>query len=56
MQKLLLMSVLIATFAIPGWVRRTADGAEAFRRTTRCFLGFVGLYVFLLLYVYPRLS
>ncbi len=56
MQKLVLMSVLLATFAIPIHVRRGGIEVAAFRRVARAFLGFVAIYVLLLLYVYPRLS
>ncbi len=50
------MSVLIATFAIPAAVRRRDHGTDSFARVARAFLAFVGLYVLLLLYVYPRLN
>ena len=56
MQKLVLMSVLLATFAIPIRARRMPCVTAQFISVTRAFLGFVGLYVFLLLYVYPRLG
>jgi hypothetical protein len=54
-QKLLLMSVLLATFAVPAWSRRRDTGTDPFTRVARAFLAFTGLYVLALLYVYPRL-
>ncbi len=56
MQKLVLMSVLLATFFIPAFARRRGHARDAFPRVVRAFFAFVGVYVFLLLYVYPRLS
>ena len=56
MQKLLLMSVLIATFAVPVAVRRRGTTTDAFASIARPFLLFVAFYVFGLLYIYPRLS
>ncbi len=56
MQKLLLMSVLLATFVIPAVARRRGPARDAFPRVVRAFFAFVGAYVLLLLYVYPRLG
>ena len=56
MQKFVLMSVLIATFGIPAVVHRQRRTTDGFRAMVPPFTGFVALYVFLLLYVYPRLS
>jgi hypothetical protein len=55
-QKLVLMSVLLATFIIPAVARATGPAQDAFPRVLRGFLAFVGVYVLLLIYVYPRLS
>jgi hypothetical protein len=56
MQKLVLMSVLLATFAIPVWIRRSGDAGDPFRAVFRRTLAFVATYVILLIYVYPRLG
>lgn len=56
MQKLVLTSLLIATFAIPAALRRTQRAADGFRALVPPVTAFVALYVFLLLYVYPRFS
>ena len=48
------MSVLLATFAIPAVVARRPVHA-AYGRVLGQFFAFVGVYVFLLLFVYPRL-
>lgn len=50
------MSVLMATFAVPVWVRARGTGDEAFTRIARIFAPFVLLYILLLIYVFPRLS
>jgi hypothetical protein len=55
-QKLVLMSVLLATFVVPAVARRNGPARDAFPRLLRGFLAFVGVYVLLLLYVYPRLA
>jgi hypothetical protein len=55
-QKLLLTSVLLATFAIPAWIRRRGDAGDAFGAVLQRLIAFVAVYVLLLLYVYPRLA
>ncbi len=55
-QKLLLLSVIIATFAIPAALERRTGGRTAFGQLLRGFLVFAALYTAALLYVYPRLS
>ena len=55
MQKLVLMSVLLATFALPSLLHRSRHSTDGFRAMVPPFTGFVAVYVFLLLYVYPRL-
>jgi hypothetical protein len=54
-QKLVLMSVLIATFALPSVLHQRKRTVDGFRAMVPPFTAFVALYVFLLLYVYPRL-
>jgi hypothetical protein len=56
MQKLLLLSVVIATFAIPAWLERRTGGNTPFGTLLKAFLAFVAAYTIGLLYVYPRLS
>lgn len=56
MQKLVLTSLLIATFAIPAALRTNRRANDGFKAIVPPVTGFVALYVFLLLYVYPRLS
>lgn len=52
---LLLLSVIIATFAIP--VARTRrPGPATYAGVFKPVMLFVAFYVFLLLFVYPRLS
>lgn len=55
MQKLVLMSVLIATFALPALLHRRQGQGDGFRAMVPPFTAFAAFYVFLLLYVYPRL-
>lgn len=55
MQKLLLMSVLIATFVIPVLVAKQSDTREYGVVLAR-LAAFVAVYIVLLLFVYPRLS
>jgi hypothetical protein len=54
MQKLILLSVILATFIVPGFLSRRTNGGEYW--AVLKFMGpFVAVYVFLLLVVYPRL-
>lgn len=55
MQKLILTSLIIATFAIPARLRDNRKASDGFHAIVPPFTGFVAVYVFLLLYVYPRL-
>lgn len=56
MAKLVLTSVLIATFAIPALVLRSTDGGDRdYAAVLKPFAWFVAIYVVLLIYVYPRL-
>lgn len=54
MQKLILISVLLATFVLPAMLVRRAPGGE-YVAMLRPFSMFAAIYVFLLLFVYPRL-
>lgn len=53
-QKLILMSVIMATFAIPAVLARRPGGREYGAVLAR-FSAFVAVYIGLLLFVYPRL-
>ena len=54
MQKLILMSVMLATFLIPAAIARR-DGSREFGSVLAGFSVYVAVYVVLLLFVYPRL-
>ncbi|MEI6666728.1 MAG: hypothetical protein WCP29_01130 [Acidobacteriota bacterium] len=54
MQKLVLLSVILATFAIPG-VLLNKPKAHEYATVLKYFGAFVGIYVVLVLVVYPRL-
>ncbi len=56
MQKALLISVLIATFAVPVLAARRTPGDRRWRPLVAQFGIFAALYVCALLYVYPRLK
>ncbi|MCX5762514.1 MAG: hypothetical protein NTW72_13610 [Gemmatimonadetes bacterium] len=55
MQKLVLTSLIIATFVIPARLRDRQNANDGFRAVVPPITGFVAVYVLLLLYVYPRL-
>jgi len=54
MQKLILVSVLLATFILPAKLGRRETGGE-YAAVLQPFLAFAAVYVLLLLFVYPRL-
>ena len=54
LQKIVLMSILVATFAIPAWLHRTGR-AWSLQSVFQVFAAFTAMYVFALLYIYPRL-
>lgn len=54
MQKLLLLSLILATFVIPAMLARRTDIHEYGTALAR-FAAFVAVYIVLLLVVYPRL-
>ena len=56
MQMLLLLSVIIATFAIPASLERRTGGRTEFVTLLKAMFVFVALYTVGLLYLYPRLS
>lgn len=56
MAKLLLLSVVIATFAIPLWFSRERIAKRGLRRTVIAFGAFMAFYVFAVLVIYPRLG
>jgi len=55
MQKLILMSVLIATFVIPVMVERRDAAEIGFRAVLRMVLLFIAAWVVGLTVIYPRL-
>jgi hypothetical protein len=55
MQKLVLLSVILATFIVPARLVRRTDIHEYWTVLAR-FIAIVAAYVALLLVVYPRLS
>jgi hypothetical protein len=56
MQKLLLLSILLATFAIPARASGDAQPRRGLRRAVYGFLLFAAFYAVGLLYIYPRLA
>jgi hypothetical protein len=56
MQKLVLLSIIIMTMAIPLRASRARSLGEAFRVTIRWMAAYCVLYLLLLIYVYPRLE
>jgi hypothetical protein len=56
MQKLLLVSILIATIAIPVLMSREKTRAEGVKRTVKWMVGFCVFYLIALMYLYPRLE
>jgi hypothetical protein len=55
MQKLILLSLLVANVAIPVWAARDADGWRGIRKMIRGLLVFDVAYVLALRFLYPRL-
>ena len=55
MQKLLLISVIVATLAIPIRAARDPHPARALKRAVAGFAGFALFYLFSLRFIYPRL-
>lgn len=53
-QKLVLASILIATFVVPGSLAGSAGSAQ-YRAVLTRMGACIAVYVFLLLFVYPRL-
>jgi biotin transporter BioY len=55
MQKLVLLSVIIATFGVPVLLERRTGGRTGFGLLLGVFAGFTAAYVFALIFIYPRL-
>jgi hypothetical protein len=53
--KLLLLSMLVATVAIPIWFAHDARAKRGLRKTVGWFLAFLTAWVLALLFLYPRL-
>ena len=56
MQKLLLVSILVATIAIPVQMSSNKNRTEGLKRTVKWMIGFCVFYLFALMYLYPRLE
>lgn len=56
MQKLLIMSILAATVAIPVRMSAARNRADGLKRTIKWMIGFCVFYLLGLLYLYPRLE
>jgi hypothetical protein len=54
--KLILLSLLIATLIIPMRAARDPSPGRGFRRVLFALFSFNMLYLFLILYVYPRFA
>ena len=55
MQKALVVSILVATIAIPIWAAREKSARKAFKKTFFYLLAFNALYVLALKFVFFRL-
>jgi hypothetical protein len=55
MEKLLLISVLLATIVLPTWTAGDQDPQRGLRKLIASFCVFTCLYVLALLVIYPRL-
>lgn len=56
MGKLLLLSILVATFAIPMRAARGASAPHAYRRMVMAVIGFNAAYLLAIIYLFPRLG
>jgi hypothetical protein len=56
MGKLLLHSILLATFALPMYAARDRSAVRGLRRLVAWMALFVGFYALAIVYVLPRLS
>ena len=56
MQKILLVSILVATVAIPVQMSREKSRVEGVKRTVKWMVGFCVVYLIGLIYLYPRLE
>ena len=56
MQKLLLVSILVATVTIPVLTSRAKSRTEGVKNTVKWMIGFCVFYLFALMYLYPRLE
>jgi hypothetical protein len=56
MQKLLLVSILVATVAIPVQMSKARTRTEGVKNTVKWMVGFCVFYLFALMYLYPRLE
>jgi hypothetical protein len=56
MQKLLLISIMIMTIAIPMQTSRAKTRAAGARLTVKWMVIYCAFYLFALIYIYPRLE
>jgi hypothetical protein len=56
LQKLLLLSILIMSVAIPVRTSMEKDRALGLTKTIKYFIAYAAFYLFALLYLYPRLE
>lgn len=55
MQKLLLVSILIANVLIPLWAAREENAIRGLKKTLAAMVAFDAAYLLAVLFVYPRL-
>jgi hypothetical protein len=55
MEKLIILSIVIVTFAVPMWLSTSARPRRALRRAQWLVLGFIFVWAFMCLRWYPRL-
>lgn len=56
MVKLLLMSLIIANVAIPGYFANMRQPKLAFKRTVWSMVAFNFVYLIILIFIYPRIE
>lgn len=55
MTKVVLLSIIIATMAIPMQLARARDGIAALKKVRKRMMVFLAVYIFVLAFVYVRL-
>jgi hypothetical protein len=54
-QKLILISIILANLLIPLWAARDRDGVRGLKKALFYMCVFNGIYLLLVMYAYPRL-